>query len=392
MKTLKRTWAEISLDNLEHNYRALRARTPQGCKFLGVIKADAYGHGAVPVSGTLSELGCEYLAVSNLEEAVQLRRGGIRTPILILGYTPPEYADTMVFMDLTQEIHSLDYARALEERLRGTNYILNVHLKLDTGMGRIGFLAYGDHSELPQLAAFSQLTHLRVEGVFTHFSVADSRREDDERYTALQYARFCDALAELDSYGIRPTLRHCANSAVTILHPEFSLDMVRGGIALYGCAPDVDCEGLLDLRPVMTLRTTIAQIRDVAAGTPISYGRTFTAPRDLRMAVLPIGYADGLSRGLSGKVSFRLRGQDVPVIGRICMDMCMVDITSVSDAKTGDELTLFGYDEDGVRVPVERLAQASGTISYEILCTLSKRIARLYYSGGRQSEILQYIV
>ena len=392
MKTLKRTWAEISLDNLEHNYRALRARTPQGCKFLGVIKADAYGHGAVPVSGTLSELGCEYLAVSNLEEAVQLRRGGIRTPILILGYTPPEYADTMVFMDLTQEIHSIDYARALEERLRGTNYILNVHLKLDTGMGRIGFLAYGDHSELPQLAAFSQLTHLRVEGVFTHFSVADSRREDDERYTALQYARFCDALAELDSYGIRPTLRHCANSAVTILHPEYSLDMVRGGIALYGCAPDVDCEGLLDLRPVMTLRTTIAQIRDVAAGTPISYGRTFTAPRDLRMAVLPIGYADGLSRGLSGKVSFRLRGQDVPVIGRICMDMCMVDITSVSDAKAGDELTLFGYDDDGVRVPVERLAQASGTISYEILCTLSKRIARLYYSGGRQSEILQYIV
>ena len=392
MKTLKRTWAEISLDNLEHNYRALRARTPQGCKFLGVIKADAYGHGAVPVSGTLSELGCEYLAVSNLEEAVQLRRGGIRTPILILGYTPPEYADTMVFMDLTQEIHSLDYARALEERLRGTNYILNVHLKLDTGMGRIGFLAYGEHSELPQLAAFSQLTHLRVEGVFTHFSAADSRREDDERYTALQYARFTSALAALDSYGIRPTLRHCANSAVTILHPEYSLDMVRGGIALYGCAPDVDCEGLLDLRPVMTLRTTIAQIRDVAAGTPISYGRTFTAPRDLRMAVLPIGYADGLSRGLSGKVSFRLRGQDVPVIGRICMDMCMVDITSVPDAKVGDELTLFGYDEDGARVPVERLAQASGTISYEILCTLSKRIARLYYSGGRQSEILQYIV
>ncbi len=392
MKTLKRTWAEISLDNLEHNYRALRAHIPEGCKFLGVIKADAYGHGAVPVSGTLSELGCDYLAVSNLEEAVQLRRGGIRTPILILGYTPPEYADTMVFMDLTQEIHSIDYARALEERLRGTNYILNVHLKLDTGMGRIGFLAYGEHSELPQLAAFSQLTHLRAEGVFMHFSAADSRREDDERYTQLQFARFRQALAELDGYGIHPALRHCANSAATILHPEYSLDMVRGGIALYGCAPDVDCEGLLDLRPVMTLRTTIAQIRDVAAGTPISYGRTFTAPRDLRMAVLPIGYADGFARGLSGKVSFRLHGQDVPVIGRICMDMCMVDITNVPDAQVGDELTLFGYDPDGQRVPVERLAEASGTISYEILCTLSKRIARLYYSGGRQSEILQYIV
>ena len=392
MKTLMRTWAEISLDNLEHNYHALRAHIPQGCKFLGVIKADAYGHGAVPVSGTLSELGCEYLAVSNLEEAVQLRRGGIRTPVLILGYTPPEYADTMVFMDLTQEIHSMDYARALEERLRGTNYILNVHLKLDTGMGRIGFLAYGGHSELTQLRAFSQLTHLRAEGVFTHFSAADSRLADDEAYTETQYARFQAALAELESCGIRPALRHCANSAVTILHPEYSLDMVRGGIALYGCAPDRDCAGLLDLRPVMTLRTTIAQIRDVAAGTPISYGRTFTAPHDLRMAVLPVGYADGLSRSLSGKARFRLHGVDVPVIGRICMDMCMVDITGVPNAKVGDELTLFGYDEDGQRVPVERLAEASGTISYEILCTLSKRIARLYYSGGRQSEILQYIV
>ena len=392
MKTLKRTWAEISLDNLEHNYHALRAHIPQGCKFLGVIKADAYGHGAVPVSGTLSELGCEYLAVSNLEEAVQLRRGGIRTPVLILGYTPPEYADTMVFMDLTQEIHSMDYARALEERLRGTNYILNVHLKLDTGMGRIGFLAYGGHSELAQLRAFSRLTHLRAEGVFTHFSAADSRLADDEAYTETQYARFQAALAELEGYGIQPALRHCANSAVTILHPEYSLDMVRGGIALYGCAPDRDCVGLLDLRPVMTLRTTIAQIRDVAAGTPISYGRTFTAPHDLRMAVLPVGYADGLSRSLSGKARFRLHGVDVPVIGRICMDMCMVDITNVPQAKVGDELTLFGYDEDGQRVPVERLAEASGTISYEILCTLSKRIARLYYSGGRQSEILQYIV
>ena len=392
MKTLKRTWAEISLDNLEHNYHALRSQTPESCKFLGVIKADAYGHGAVPVSGTLSELGCEYLAVSNLEEAVQLRRGGIRTPVLILGYTPPEYADTMVFMDLTQEIHSMDYARALEERLRGTNYILNVHLKLDTGMGRIGFLAYGAHSELAQLRAFSQLTHLRAEGVFTHFSAADSRLADDEAYTETQYARFQAALAELESCGIRPALRHCANSAVTILHPEYSLDMVRGGIALYGCAPDRDCAGLLDLRPVMTLRTTIAQIRDVAAGTPISYGRTFTAPRDLRMAVLPVGYADGLSRSLSGRARFRLHGTDVPVIGRICMDMCMVDITNVPQVKVGDELTLFGYDEDGQCVPVERLAEASGTISYEILCTLSKRIARLYYSGGRQSEILQYIV
>ncbi len=392
MKTLKRTWAEISLDDLEHNYRAIRAHIPPTCKFLGVMKADAYGHGAVSVSGKLTELGCDYLAVSNLEEAVQLRRAGVRLPVLILGYTPPEYADTMVFMDLTQEIHALDYAEALEERLRGTNYILNVHLKLDTGMGRIGFFSNGVTSELSQLSAVAALRHLHIEGVFTHFCVADSRAPEDIAFTRAQYRNFLDGVAALEQCGVHPELRHCANSGATILYPEYSLDMVRPGVALYGCAPSGDCAGVLDLRPVMTLRTTIAQIRDVAAGTSISYGRTYTAPRALRMAVLPVGYADGLWRCLSGKAKFRLHGKDVPVIGRICMDMCMVDITDVPEAKVGDVLTLFGYDEDGAVVPVERLSDAAGTISYELLCTISKRIARLYFAGGRQSEILQYIV
>lgn len=392
MKTLKRTWAEVSLDNLEHNYRAIKNHIPEGCRFLGVMKADAYGHGAVPLSHALCELGAEYLAVSNLEEAIQLRRGGVRAPMLILGYTPASFADTMVFMDITQEVHSLEYAKELDTALAGTNYILNVHLKLDTGMTRIGFFAYDHERTLPELLEVCGLPHLHVEGVFTHFCVADSKAPEDEAFTRTQYARFTAMLDALAAHGIRPELRHCASSGATILYPELALDMVRPGIATYGHAPSEDAEGILDLRPLMTVRTTVAQLREIPAGTSISYGRTYTAERDMRVAVLPIGYADGLLRGLSGKVSFRIRGRMARSVGRICMDMCMVDVSEIPGVRVGDEAALFGYDTDGTLLPCERIAQQAGTISYEILCGISKRIPRIYMQDGREQEILQYIV
>ena len=392
MKTLKRTWAEVSLDNLEHNYRAIKNHIPEGCRFLGVMKADAYGHGAVPLSHALCELGAEYLAVSNLEEAIQLRRGGVRAPMLILGYTPASFADTMVFMDITQEVHSLEYAKELDTALAGTNYILNVHLKLDTGMTRIGFFAYDHERTLPELLEVCGLPHLHVEGVFTHFCVADSKAPEDEAFTRTQYARFTAMLDALAAHGIRPELRHCASSGATILYPELALDMVRPGIATYGHAPSEDAEGILDLRPLMTVRTTVAQLREIPAGTSISYGRTYTAERDMRVAVLPIGYADGLLRGLSGKVSFRIRGRMARSVGRICMDMCMVDVSEIPGIRVGDEAALFGYDTDGTLLPCERIAQQAGTISYEIICGISKRIPRIYMQDGREQEILQYIV
>ena len=392
MKTLKRTWAEVSLDNLEHNYRAIKNHIPEGCRFLGVMKADAYGHGAVPLSHALCELGAEYLAVSNLEEAIQLRRGGVRAPMLILGYTPASFADTMVFMDITQEVHSLEYAKELDTALAGTNYILNVHLKLDTGMTRIGFFAYDHERTLPELLEVCGLPQLHVEGVFTHFCVADSKAPEDEVFTRTQYARFTAMLDALAAHGIRPELRHCASSGATILYPELALDMVRPGIATYGHAPSEDAEGILNLRPLMTVRTTVAQLREIPAGTSISYGRTYTAERDMRVAVLPIGYADGLLRGLSGKVSFRIRGRMARSVGRICMDMCMVDVSEIPEIRVGDEAALFGYDTDGTLLPCERIAQQAGTISYEILCGISKRIPRIYMQDGREQEILQYIV
>jgi alanine racemase len=391
MKTLRRTWAEISLDNLQHNYAAIKAHLPKNTKILGVMKADAYGHGAVPVSGRLAELGCAYLAVSNLEEAVQIRRGGVRTPILILGYTPADYADTMVFMDFTQEVHSLEYAMQLEEKLAGTNYRLNVHVKFDTGMGRIGFLPRAD-GFAGEMAKLSQLGHLHFEGAFMHFCAADSKDPADADFTKQQYALFEEALQVLEEGGIRPEIRHCANSGATLLYPEYAMDMVRPGIALYGCAPSRDCEGILDLKPVMSLHTTLAQIRTLPKGTPISYGRTFVTERELRVGVLPIGYADGLPRRLSGKADFYYRGKRLPILGRICMDMCMVDLTEAPDAKVGDVLTLFGTAPDGAVVPVERLADAADTIQYELLSQVSKRIARRYYLDGHETEILQYIV
>lgn len=391
MKTLMRTWADISLDNLEHNYKQLRSRLPSGCRFLGVVKADAYGHGAVPVSRALEDLGAEYLAVANIEEAVQIRRGRVHLPVLILGYTPANYAENMVYLDITQEVHSLSYAQELNEALSGTNCILNVHVKLDTGMTRLGFIACECALTLPQIVEVSRLPHLHIEGAFTHFAAADSTVESDREFTRLQYARFSDMLSQLEAAGVKPEIRHCCNSGATILYPEYAMDMVRPGIAIYGAHPSGDTRAFLELRPVMSLHTSIAQIKTVPAQTAVSYGRTFSTSAERKLAVVPVGYADGLPRALSGKAAFRLHGRDVPVLGRICMDMCMVDVTDVPELRAGDTLTIFGYDEDGALVPCERLTDAIGTISYELFCQISKRVPRLYLEGGRVSEILQYI-
>lgn len=391
MDYLKRTWADISLDNLNHNYRQLRSKLPSTCRFLGVVKADAYGHGAVPVSRHLNELGAEYLAVSNIEEAVQLRRGGIRGPVLILGYTPPFYAVDLAGMNLRQEVHSLEYARRLNERLTGTNRRIRIHLKLDTGMSRLGFFAYDNEKTLDEIKEVAQMPHLLIEGAFMHFPVADSTAPEDVAFTRLQFDRFMQMLSALKGCGIEPAIRHCCNSGASILYPEYALDMVRPGIATYGVLPSPDVAGKIDLKPVMSLRTTVFQLRDYEPGISISYGRTYTTTHRQRIAVVGIGYADGLSRSFSGKISFLLHGKRVPQVGRICMDMCMVDVTDVPEAKVGDVVTVFGED-GGDCIPVDALAEQLGTISYEILCGINKRIPRIYLDGETQTEILQYIV
>ena len=387
MKLLKRTWADVDLDALAHNYRLIKSHVPEGTRYLGVMKADAYGHGAVPISHALVELGADYLAVSNLEEAVQIRRGGIRAPILILGYTPPIYAENMVYLDMTQEVHSLEYARQLDQALNGTNFILNVHLKLDTGMTRIGFTAYDNEQAMEDMVEAAHLPHLQVEGAFMHFCVSDSLAPEDRAFTRMQYARFERALDYLETVGIRPEIRHCCNSGGTMLYPEYALDMVRPGILTYGVAPAPELNGILDLKPLMSVHTTVSQIREFPADVDVSYGRTYTTPSPRRLAVLSIGYADGLQRRLSGRAQFLLRGKLVRVVGRICMDMCMVDITEVPEAQVGDDVMLIGPER-----PCDLLAEQLETISYEVLCGINKRIPRIYLQNGKPSEILQYIV
>ena len=391
MDCLKRTWAEISLDNLNHNYRALREKLPGGTRFLGVVKADAYGHGAVPVSRYLVELGAEYLAVSNIEEAIQLRRGGIRGPILILGYTPPELADSLVSYGLRQAVHSLDYAKRLQARLSGSKRRLRVHIKLDTGMSRLGFFAYDHPKTVDELCAVAEMDELQIEGIFMHFPVADSLSASDEAFCRTQFDRFTAMLGALKAAGIEPELRHCCNSGASILYPQYAMDMVRPGIATYGILPSEELRGRIDLRPVMQLRSTIFQIRDYAPDITVSYGRTYRTETPTRIAVVGIGYADGLPRSFSNRISFLLHGKRVPQVGRICMDMCMVDVSSVPEAKVDDVVTIFGED-NGASIGVDAMAAELGTIPYELLCGINKRIPRIYLDGENETEVLQYIV
>ena len=391
MDLLKRTWAEIDLDHLEYNYHQLRGHVADGCRFLGVVKADA-----CTVTGPCRSAirwrswGRIISAVSNLEEAVQLRRAAVRLPVLLLGYTPPRYAAEMAQMNVHQEIHSLEYAQRLSQRLEGTGLRLPVHWKVDTGMSRLGVSAEDPAKALDELLQIASLPNLAPTGVFTHFSVADSLDPADQAYTQGQFARFQAVCQGLADAGYCDLIRHCANSGATIQYPDYALDMIRPGIATYGLSPEPVLADQLPLRPVMTLRTTVSQVREYEAGTYISYGRTYCTPAPRRVAVLPIGYADGLPRRLSNQVSFLVGGKQAPVIGRICMDMCMVDVSEAGPVGVGDEVVVFGPVPGANRC--DDLATQLDTISYELTCDINKRMTRLYFQGGRQVGILQYIV
>ena len=369
----KRTWAEISLGNLSHNYRALRGMLPPGCRFLGVVKANAYGHGALPVARKLEQLGAEYLAVSCLDEAIQLREGAVKAPILILGHTAPAYAGELIHHHLTQTVSDWETAAALSQAAEQEGAPLKIHVKADTGMSRLGFLCDEGHLEgsAAEVAGVCALPGLEAEGIFTHFANADG----DEDYTMLQLTRFLDTIKNLEGKGVHFPLRHCAASAAVLNYPCTHLDMVRPGIALYGHYPDPACQGLdgPGLLPVMTLKTRVAAVRELPAGSSVSYGCTYTAQTDQRVAVLSVGYADGFSRLLSGRARVVIGGVSCPVLGRVCMDMCMVGVDQVPQVKPGDEVTLYGEG-----CPVEEDAGLAGTISYELLCAVSPRVPRIY--------------
>lgn len=367
-----RTWAEIRLGDLEHNYRILRACAPSS-RFLGVVKANAYGHGAVPVARKLEELGADYLAVACLNEAMELRQAGIRMPIIILGATPEELAGLVVDYDITQTVFTPGLARALSRAAGERGRRAKVHIKVDTGMSRLGLMGYHPGQAAQEVENLCALPNLEAEGIYTHFANADG----DEGYTMLQLARFLDTLEELAGrFGRKFSIRHCAASAAVLNYPCTHLDMVRPGVALYGHPPDQSREGFakLGLRPVMTLKSRVAAVRQLPGDTPVSYGCTQRlGPQGGRVAVLPIGYADGLHRVLSSRGEVWLAGRRRPIFGRVCMDMCMVLLDEQAQVEPGDEAEIFGR-----QLPVEETAALAGTIQYELLCAVSTRVPRVY--------------
>lgn len=373
MKDLqKRTWAEISLENIRHNYRAIRSSLPLGCRFLGVVKADAYGHGALRVSQLLQEEGADYLAVSCLDEAMELRQGGISLPILILGHTPPEYTAQLVSLDITQTVTC--YAKALEYSAAAAELgrELKIHIKLDTGMSRLGYLCAGEHFDegVENIIESCRLPGLVHEGIYTHFAVSDQEDEESREYTRQQFKLFVDVLTAVEQRsGISFPLRHCANSGAVVNYPETALDMVRPGLLLYGYGDG----GKLGLRPCMRLVTTVSTIKFYEPGTSISYGRRYVTDRRTRMGVLAIGYADGLFRAVSNKCAFAAGNGFAPQRGTICMDMCMVDLTELPEVDVGSQVELFGE-----KCSIWQLSEAAGTIPYELLCSVSKRVPRVY--------------
>ena len=389
---LRRTWATINLDTLNQNFCTIRNKTNPCAKIMSVIKADAYGHGALPIANELVEAGTDWFAVSNLDEALQLRRGGIELPILILGYTPFEHAKTLALNNISQAVFNFEYGSQLAKYATESGVQVNVHIKIDTGMSRIGF-AYQDNvlntESLDEIEELNNLQGLYFEGIFTHFARADEP-ENGEVFTRLQFDLFLDAISRLGNRGIHFDLRHCCNSAAVELYPEMHLDMVRPGIILYGLSPSEYAKDTLKLIPAMQLKTVISMVKKIDAGTPISYGGTFIAEKDMIVATVPIGYADGYSRRLSGKTPMIVNGKKAPIVGRICMDQTILDVTNIPDVKSGMTVTVFG-SEKGTQLPVDELAAAIDTINYELVCAIGRRVPRVYIKNNEVVSIADYL-
>ena len=366
-----RTWAEIRPAQIVSNMRAIRSSLPEGTRFLGVVKADAYGHGALTAAKALEENGADYLAVACLEEALALRAAGLKLPILILGNTLPEDVPLLLAHNITQTVADSAYAAEFSAAAAAAGGTLRIHIKVDTGMSRLGFLCDEAHlkESADAVARACALPGLEAEGIFTHFAVSDEPGDEHAVYTKRQFARFTAVIDALAAQGVRFELRHCAATGGTLFYPEYALDMVRPGILLYGYG---DAAHKLDLGPCMTLKSRISAVKLYPPGTKISYGGTWTTERETRMGVIPIGYADGLHRTLSNKARFWTKDGFAPQRGRICMDMCMIDLTELPGVDVGDEVEIFGPHAD-----LEKLAALAGTISYELLCAVSPRVPRI---------------
>lgn len=372
MNFLHRTWAEIDVDALVHNFEIIK-KEADGAKLMAVVKADAYGHSARIVAPVLEQHGADAFAVSNIEEAITLRGCGITRPILILGYTPVSMAAQLYLNDISQCVYSPEYARALSDRACADGVKIKIHIKLDTGMSRLGFdCRDGSLSGIGEAIAAAKLDGFVFEGIFTHFAVSDRNEAEEDGFTDEQYRRFTAAAEQFERAGLKAKYRHCCNSAAFCLDRDKHFDMCRPGIILYGLTPSSGLKLKENFIPVMTVKSVVSMVKTIKKGDTVSYGKTFRAEREMKIATVTAGYADGYPRLLSNKGYVLINGKRANIVGRVCMDQMSVDVTDISDVKQGDEVILFGRE-----LPVEELADMCGTVNYEIICGISPRVPRV---------------
>ena len=373
MNRYLRCYAEISLEAIGHNIREVKKRLPEGLKLLGVVKANAYGHGAVPVASYL-ENQVDYFATATIEEAVELRENGISAPILILGYVSPSQYGDLVEYDITQTIDSYAQALALEKEAARQNRKAKAHLAVDTGMTRIGFQV--TEHDADEAAKIADLPHIELEGMFTHFSCAD---QEDKTYCSMQMEKYDKMTALLAERGVTIPLRHICNSAGIMEFDDHRFEMVRSGIITYGIYPSEEVKKeRLDLIPALSWKSHVIHVKEVGPGIGVSYGATYVTEKPMtRIATVSAGYADGYPRALSNQGCVLIHGKKAPIIGRICMDQMMVDVTDIPDVQVEDVVTLVGTDGDET-ITIEEIANPAARFDYEMLCDISSRVTRVY--------------
>ena len=386
----KRTWAEIDIDALKHNIEVIKKHVAPGAEIMGVVKADACGHGAVAVVKELLKEGVNFFAVSMLDEAVELRNAGIQSPILILSDNEPECAETIVELDIRQGVYSVETAQKLSDAAVKIGKTARIHIKIDSGMGRVGFLP---DAAPDMVEVISKMPNMEIEGIFTHFAVADEYSEESNKYTQKQYNDFYNACERIkNEKHINIPIRHAANSAAILRFPHMHLDMVRAGIILYGLWPSEETKATgAELKAVMTLKSAVSFVKKVDKGCRLSYGLTYCAPQNMTVATIPAGYADGYMRIQSNKgfVFHERSGKALPVAGRICMDQMMVDASNADETGifAGDTVVLFG-GYDGKLPTAEGIAKIAGTINYEVSCAVSRRVPRVYIENGEIVNVI----
>ncbi|MDK2787900.1 MAG: alanine racemase [Epulopiscium sp.] len=381
-----RVIAEINLDAIAHNIHQIKNQVSEDTEIMAIVKADAYGHGAVEVSRVLIENGVHRLAVAILDEGEQLRKNNINVPILILGYTALEQAEEIVYYDFIQTVFSYDMAKAISDAAVRQNKTAAIHIKIDTGMGRIGLQPNQDSVNL--IKEISKLPNLQIEGIFTHFSSAD---EKDPSFTELQFSRFTSFISQLEKEGVYIPIKHCSNSAGFIGYKNMHMNLIRPGIILYGLYPSDEVKKeTIHLKPAMTLKSQVVFIKEVDEDVPISYSRKFVTRRKTKVATVPVGYADGYSRRLSNKGRVLIKGKYAPIIGNICMDQFMVDVTDIPDVGVGDEVVLMGTQGE-MTIGAEEIANHIDTINYEVICMVGKRIPRVYKQHEAIIKKINYV-